>query len=244
VIPEEDLVTQELDIGDKAFSTVLNNYQNEIFIRSENVNHSILDKTNVCFEDVFHLSKNAEKLVGFSSTLFDGLILEYILKKENPLNSKIKFQEKTFGELFTERNTKVKHLDFVPEIYSVTNSGIQPREGNFTKKLSKSNQNYKVAFLGDMVFGLSRQIPNLDVIMEKVGAFSTAYSVFEPIDYRIGIIVGKLMRLKLMEQVDILKGGAREGRGLDKEKLLSKTFTVPDENSLGLLWFGEKKISK
>ena len=73
-----------------------------------------------------------------------------------------------------------------------------------------------------MVFGLSREIPNLDVLKEKQGAFSGAYHIFSPFEIRIGIIIGTIMRLKLLEQVDILKGGAREGRGLDKDKLLRK----------------------
>jgi len=44
------------------------------------------------------------------------------------------------------------------------------------------------------------------------------------------------MRLKLMEQTDILKVGAREGRGLDKEKLLKKLFVVPPDTLLDSLW--------
>lgn len=98
----------------------------------------------------------------------------------------------------------------------------------------------EVAFRGDMVFGLSREIPNLDVFVDDAGAVSPAYSVYQPKDIRIGLIVGSLMRLKLMEQTDILKGGAREGRGLDKNRLMRKSFALPNSSILEDLWRDEK----
>ena len=146
------------------------------------------------------------------------------------------FIEKTFDEIFKENSVSVKEYGYCPPIYSVTNNGIQIRDGKYSKELSKSTENYKVAKRGDMVFGLSREIPNLDVFTESEGAFSPAYAVYTPIDIRLGLLIGKLMRLKLMEQVDILKGGAREGRALDKGKLLKKTFTIPDNEFLNLHW--------
>ena len=87
-----------------------------------------------------------------------------------------------------------------------------------------------------MVFGLSREIPNLDVFNNKQGAFSGAYHIYSPYDIRLGLLIGALMRLKLMEQTDILKGGAREGRGLDKHKLLNKKFIVPTNDELDKYW--------
>lgn len=39
-----------------------------------------------------------------------------------------------------------------------------------------------------------------------------------------------------MEQIDILKGGAREGKTLDKEKLQTKLFAIPDDEQLNKLW--------
>jgi hypothetical protein len=87
-----------------------------------------------------------------------------------------------------------------------------------------------------MVFGLSRDIPNLDVLLNEEGSFSGAYSIYAPFDKRIGMIVGKIMRLKLMEQTDLLKGGAREGRGLDKGRLMQKQFAIPPNDVLNELW--------
>ncbi|MEX2335711.1 MAG: hypothetical protein WD555_00395 [Fulvivirga sp.] len=143
---------------------------------------------------------------------------------------------KSFEELFEERTLKVKELGYCPPIYSVTNLGILPRDGKYTKELSQSTENYKIAYKGDMVFGLSREIPNLDVLTHDEGAFSGAYSIYAPADKRVGMLVGKIMRLKLMEQTDLLKGGAREGRGLDKGRLLQKQFAIPPANELSQLW--------
>lgn len=182
----------------------------------------------------------SSELNGYTTELYKGIIKKYFLDyniENSEINTPPKnWIETTFGELFKERNIKVKQLGFCPPVYSLTNNGIQNREGNFSKVLSKSNDNYKVAFEGDMVFGLSREIPNLDVFNVKQGAFSGAYHIYSPYDIRLGLLIGAVMRLKLMEQTDILKGGAREGRGLDKHKLLSKKFIVPTIGELDKYW--------
>ncbi len=183
----------------------------------------------------------SKSLNDYTTDLYKSLIKKYFIDlnfNNKQINGVTNWQKRTFGELFKERKTRVKQLGFCPPIYSLTNNGIQAREEKFTKNLSKSNDNYKVAFEGDMVFGLSREIPNLDVFTAKQGAFSGAYHIYSPYDIRIGLIVGSLMRLKLMEQTDILKGGAREGRGLDKVKLMNKTFIIPKTNELDLIWGG------
>ena len=51
---------------------------------------------------------------------------------------------------------------------------------------------------------LAKQL-NLDVLLDKQGAFSGAYHIYAPKDIRIGLIVGAIMRLKLMEQTDIYR---------------------------------------
>jgi type I restriction enzyme M protein len=182
----------------------------------------------------------SSELNSYASELYRGVIKKYFLDynvNASKINTPPKnWVENTFGELFKERNIKVKQLGFCPPVYSLTNNGIQSREGNFSKVLSKSNDNYKVAFEGDMVFGLSREIPNLDVFNTKQGAFSGAYHIFSPYDIRLELLIGAVMRLKLMEQTDILKGGAREGRGLDKHKLLNKKFIVPTTDELDKYW--------
>lgn len=89
-----------------------------------------------------------------------------------------------------------------------------------------------------MIFGLSREIPNFDVLLEDEGAFSPAYHVFTPKNAALGVMIGLLMRFRLMEQTDILKRGAREGRTLDKEKLLRKQFSLPNQEEVKKLWEG------
>jgi len=196
----------------------------------------------------FHISSQfAEKLKVLTDSYYSALIKKYFIDfdlNHDPVQlveSEIGlipkgWQIKTFEELFEERSLKVKEHGYCPAIYSVTNLGILPREGKYTKELSQSTENYKVAFKGDMVFGLSRDIPNLDVLLNEEGSFSGAYSIYAPFDKRIGMIVGKIMRLKLMEQTDLLKGGAREGRGLDKGRLMQKQFAIPPNDVLNELW--------
>jgi type I restriction enzyme M protein len=196
----------------------------------------------------FHISSQfAEKIKVLTENYYSSLIKKYFIDFDlnngatELVESEIGFipkgwQVKSFAELFEERTLKVKEHGYCPAIFSVTNLGIIPREGKYTKELSKSTENYKVAFKGDMVFGLSRDIPNLDVLVQEEGAFSGAYSIYKPMDKRIGMIVGKIMRLKIMEQTDLLKGGAREGRGLDKGRLMQKQFAAPPMKILNELW--------
>src|SRR5690606_26131827 len=240
--PLEADVDNVVDFSKIDFVNSLNSFSAVIANDNEIISGVANCKADISISNVLNLMDNSHKVQVLSKNIFKGLINRYFIEQMFS-NKEIVLEEKTFGELFSERSLKVKNIEYVPEIFSVTNNGIQPREGNFTKELSKSNQNYKVAFKGDMVFGLSREIPNLDVLMAESGAFSPAYTIYEPIDVRIGIIVGSIMRLKLMEQTNILKGGAREGRGLDKDKLSQKVFQIPTEESLDLLWYGNKNTS-
>ena len=234
--PKEHAIEIDISPDNENIASELSSFSDKI----EELTNSIINDLDTSFKIglINQINRLTETLTLYSKDLYKAFVKKYFIDFEGiekeDLNSK--WSEKKFGELFKERNTKVKNLGFCPPIYSLTNNGIISREGKYSKDLSKSNDNYKVAFEGDMVFGLSREIPNLDVLTVKQGAFSGAYHIFSPYDLRIGLIIGTIMRLKLMEQVDILKGGAREGRGLDKEKLLQKTFLVPNETELNRIW--------
>jgi type I restriction enzyme M protein len=234
--PKEHAIEIDISPDNENIASELSSFSDKI----EELTNSIINDLDTSFKIglITQINRLTETLTLYSKDLYKAFVKKYFIDFEGiekeDLNSK--WSEKKFGELFKERNTKVKNLGFCPPIYSLTNNGIISREGKYSKDLSKSNDNYKVAFEGDMVFGLSREIPNLDVLTVKQGAFSGAYHIFSPYDLRIGLIIGTIMRLKLMEQVDILKGGAREGRGLDKEKLLQKTFLVPNETELNRIW--------
>lgn len=247
----EQEVNIDIDIEDyndkKLFEDINKNLEKNIQKISASWNS---EKSNIRLENVFMLIKSAQELLTFSKSMYLTLVNNYFLdlnyKSSNQDVRKTELGEipqswsvKTFDSLFTERKQKIEDAGHCPQIYSVTNLGIQSREGKYSKELSKDNKNYKIAYYGDMVFGLSREIPNLDVFTDKIGAFSPAYSIFKPNDIRIGFIVGSIMRLKLMEQIDILKGGAREGKTLDKDKLKQKKFAIPSEEELSLLWGNE-----
>ncbi|PKA97793.1 type I restriction system adenine methylase HsdM [Flavobacteriaceae bacterium MAR_2009_75] len=238
--PAEQKVDLKISLGNNEFQNIISDCVDKINDSSDNLFDSLKKSNNLKIGFVNSITKASSTLSELSVDLYNALINNYFLERQFENSSGLlnnnDWEDKRFGDLFVERKLRVKDFGFCPKIYSVTNSGIQTREGNFSKELAKSNLNYKVALEGDMVFGLSRQIPNLDVFKHKQGAFSGAYHVFAPLDIRIGLIVGGIMRLKLMEQTDILKGGAREGRGLDKEKLSSKLFLVPSERVLDKLW--------
>lgn len=191
-------------------------------------------------QDVIDTQNNAKSLNEFSRHIYEDLIVKYFDSMQKLTELPAGWDRKRFGELFEESKLKVKDYGSCPEVFSVTNMGIQSRSEKYSKELSKVVDGYKVAFRGDIVFGLSREIPNLDVLLEETGAFSPAYNIYRPKDIRIGLIVGTIMRLRLMEQADLLKGGAREGRGLDKDKLSNKTYVLPEERILNELWGSAK----
>ena len=239
VLPKEQEINLEINLNATSIQNNINRLNDDINDSLESITSILQINSNIKINNIRQLMETSKEIYEFSSELYLGLIKEYFLDLN--FNDKHNltprdWESKTFAEIFNERKLKVKDFGFCPPIYSVTNSGIQLREGKFSKALSKSTQNYKIAFEGDIVFGLSREIPNLDVFTDKQGAFSGAYHIFSPSDYRLGLLIGSIMRLKLMEQTDVLKGGAREGRALDKDKLAQKTFIIPSENDLNSLW--------
>jgi len=238
--PKEHIVEVTLSTDNETIINENGTIGDRISDLSDQVIEEVGSVSIVKVGSIREISILSNQFASYTSDLFKYLIKKYFLDYNFSGNSEGNipkgWKEYSFGELFKERKLKVKDIGFCPTIYSLTNYGIVPREGKFTKDLARNNDNYKVAFEGDMVFGLSREIPNLDVLKEKQGAFSGAYHIFSPFEIRIGIIIGTIMRLKLLEQVDILKGGAREGRGLDKDKLLRKKFILPSSEVLDDIW--------
>ena len=244
-------IDQEIELGvdfnDKSESKRLDNISTQLSKNVESLLNQWKTGENIQISKVHIAEQQAQKLKQLTDSYYTALIKKYFIdfnilnSSDDSVDSDLGpipqgWEVRTFEDLFEERTERVKDVGYCPTIYSVTNMGIIPREGKYTKELSKSTENYKVAFKGDMVFGLSREIPNLDVMIHDEGAFSGAYSIYTPYDKRIGLIIGKVMRLKLMEQTDLLKGGAREGRGLDKGRLMQKQFAVPPTSVLNELW--------
>jgi type I restriction enzyme M protein len=245
----EQEINLEINFKENKVSNELLKIKDGISVRIDNIIKEWNSKEkNVNIKHLISLMKLVSELNSISTLLYQSAINKYFLEFE--INSKkiiekinstlglipIGWQVKTFGEIFEESKENVEDLGYCPKVYSVTNLGIQLREGKYTKELSKSTSKYKIAHCGDMVFGLSREIPNLDVFTDTIGAFSPAYTIFSPKDIRLGLMIGCIMRLKLMEQTDILKGGAREGKTLDKDRLLTKKFAIPGNEQLDQLW--------
>lgn len=237
-------INLEVTLNQPQIPTLLNNFRNQLNNDLDNINKSWGKKDrHVNVRSIIDVQSSAFELYSLASKLYQSAIKSYFIdvnESSSKAGSKSKLPTgwslKTFEELFTESKANVESIGYCPKVYSVTNLGIQLREGKYSKELSKSSAKYKIAKKGDMVFGLSREIPNLDVFSDSIGAFSPAYIIYNPIDYRIGLMVGCIMRLKLMEQTDILKGGAREGKTLDKDKLMTKRFAVPSDEQLNKLW--------
>ena len=132
-----------------------------------------------------------------------------------------------FSEFAQISNEKVDS-EFIPE-FSVTNTGIIPRDARFNKQLSSSSLKNKIIRKGDLVFGMSREILNWGIMSDMVGGVSSAYTV-----YRIDKQIIDEVYLRLFIQhhpgyfKDLIRPAAREGQGIDKKVLASKRVFIPD----------------
>lgn len=120
----------------------------------------------------------------------------------------------------------------IPE-YSVTNTGIHPRDEKFTKNLSKSSAKNKLIRKGNLVFGMSREILNWGIMKEEVGGVSSAYNVY--------IVDEKIVSTTYLERfiaqrmdyfADLIKPASREGQGVDKALLMKKIICIPPSEVL------------
>ena len=132
-----------------------------------------------------------------------------------------------FSKFAQISNEKVDN-DSIPE-FSVTNTGIVPRDAKFNKQLSSTSLKNKIIWKGDLVFGMSREILNWGVMEEAVGGVSSAYTVYRIDKQTIG---EDYLRLFIHHHPayfkDLIKPAAREGQGIDKNVLASKKVYIPD----------------
>jgi type I restriction enzyme S subunit len=142
-----------------------------------------------------------------------------------------------FDEFTVLSNERVSS-ESIPE-FSVTNTGIYPREAKFNKQLSSSSLKNKVIREGDLVFGMSREILNWGVMKEDVGGVSSAYTV-----YRVNpslmddIYLEYFINHHLYYFKDLVRPAAREGQGIDKKVFASKCIYRPTD----LIWKSFLKI--
>ncbi len=134
-----------------------------------------------------------------------------------------------FSEFAQISNEKVDS-EYIPE-FSVTNTGIIPRDAKFNKQLSTSSLKNKIIRKGDLVFGMSREILNWGVMNNVVGGVSSAYTIYK-IDKQI--MDAGFLRLYIQHHPDyfkdLIKPAAREGQGIDKKVLASKKVYIPEDN--------------
>ena len=138
---------------------------------------------------------------------------------------------------FVQISNEKVDSEFIPE-FSVTNTGIIPRDAKFNKQLSASSLKNKITRKGDLVFGMSREILNWGVMKDVVGGVSSAYTVYK-IDKQI--MDEDFLRLYIQHHPeyfkDLIKPAAREGQGIDKKVLASKKIYIPEDT----LWIGFKE---
>ena len=132
--------------------------------------------------------------------------------------------------------------NIVPE-YSVTNKGIALRSEKYTNALSSSISKNKIIRRGDLIFGMSREILNWDVMQDEIGCVSPAYTVYNVddsiIDYRY---LREYIKTNIDEFKDLIKPSSREGQGIDKELLMNKVVWIPPYDQYTELVNTYKKI--
>ena len=115
----------------------------------------------------------------------------------------------------------------IPE-YSVTNTGIHPRDEKFTKNLSKSSAKNKLIRKGNLVFGMSREILNWGIMKEEVGGVSSAYNVYIVDEKIVNTTYLEFFIAQRMDYfADLIKPASREGQGVDKALLMKKVICIP-----------------
>lgn len=120
----------------------------------------------------------------------------------------------------------------IPE-YSVTNTGIHPRDEKFTKNLSKSSAKNKLIRKGNLVFGMSREILNWGIMKEEVGGVSSAYNVYIVDEKIVSTTYLECFIAQRMDYfADLIKSASREGQGVDKALLMKKIICIPPSEVL------------
>jgi type I restriction enzyme S subunit len=115
----------------------------------------------------------------------------------------------------------------IPE-YSVTNTGIHPRDEKFTKNLSKSSAKNKLIRKGNLIFGMSREILNWGIMKEEVGGVSSAYNVYIVDEKTVNTTYLECFIAQRMDYfADLIKPASREGQGVDKALLMKKIICIP-----------------
>ena len=117
-------------------------------------------------------------------------------------------------------------------LFSVTDTGICPRGEKFNKNLSKADTKNKIARETDIVFGMSREILNWGIMRSPIGGVSSAYNVFA-VDSGINSkYLESIIKANTFYFKDLIRPATREGQGVDKDALMSKSIYLPPDGVL------------
>ena len=131
----------------------------------------------------------------------------------------------SFADILTPRTEKSNDPSL--PMYSVTDTGIYPRDEKFKKNLSMSNAKNKVIYNTDLVFGMSREILNWGIMRYDIGGVSSAYNVFSVSDTINSFYLESYIKHNGSYFRDLIKPASREGQGIDKNVLMQKQILLP-----------------
>lgn len=138
--------------------------------------------------------------------------------------------EISFGAFLKPRSEKSNDVS-IP-LFSVTDTGIYPRDEKFNKKLSKSTTKNKIAYCTDIIFGMSREILNWGIMRAPIGCVSSAYNVYSVSDMVNSKYLESFIKSHSQSFQDLIGPASREGQGIDKAALLAKTIYLPTNDVL------------
>jgi type I restriction enzyme S subunit len=145
----------------------------------------------------------------------------------------------SFSSFISPRNEK--RDDNISE-YAVTNNGILPREEKFKKRLSFAGTKNKIIYKTDLVFGMSREILNWGIMRDSIGSVSAAYNVFSVSGNINSEFLESFIKSHSTYFKDLIKPASREGQGVDKAALFSKSVYLPPDYILVNYYALEKSL--
>ena len=148
----------------------------------------------------------------------------------------------SFSDILTPRVEKSSDPSL--QMFSVTDTGIHPRNEKFKKKLSMSGTKSKIIYQDDLVFGMSREILNWGVMRWPVGGVSSAYNVFSVCKDINTYYLETYMRSNIHYFKDLIRPASREGQGIDKNALMHKEILMPPENVLHSYYHHEDTLTR
>ena len=175
------------------------------------------------------------------SEQIDSIFYSWFVKLE-PFdgNAPSNWNTKKFSEFLTLLSEK--STDISIPMYSVTDTGIYPRDEKFNKNLSMSGGAFKVARKNNLVFGMSRAILNWGILHEDIAGVSAAYTVYNVDDSINSVYLEYYIKHHEVYFKDIIRLASREVQGIDRTALFNKEILLPDDNWMNKFLDAYKKL--